>query len=71
MNIPEMDRPICTVKVNTYKRPGAAREIAAWLRKQADYIVKHEKKNSQHLSLRLFASENCRMLKQVGQRDIL
>lgn len=71
MNIPECDRAIAILKINTQKRPDAAKEIAAWLRKQADYIVKHEKKNSQHLTCRLFASQNCQMAKQVGTRDIL
>ena len=66
MSVPEMDRPIAILKINTSKHPGAVKEIAAWLRKQADYIVKHEKENSQHLTCRLFASEKGRMAKQVG-----
>jgi formyltetrahydrofolate hydrolase len=51
------DRPIAVLKINTQKHPGAVKEIAAWLRKQADYIVKHETENSQHLRLRLFKND--------------
>lgn len=66
MNIPECDRPIAVLKLNTHKRPGAVKEIAAWLRKQADYIVEHEPECGSYLRCRLFASERGRMAKQVG-----
>jgi hypothetical protein len=53
----EMDHPIAVLKINTQKIPGAVKEIAEWLRKQADYIVEHETENSQHLRLRLFKNK--------------
>jgi hypothetical protein len=56
MNIPEDDRPIAYLRIGM-KHHGAVKQIATWLRDQADYIEAHETECSKYLTLRLFASE--------------
>jgi hypothetical protein len=62
MNIPEEDRPIAYLRI-AMRRPGSVKQVAVWLRKQADYIEAHETKCSKYLTLRLFSIKKSKPIK--------
>jgi hypothetical protein len=68
MNIPEEDRPVAFLRV-CMKRHSTVKQIAAWLRKQADYIEAHETECSKYLTTRLFATKTKHIRQQVQLSD--
>lgn len=54
MNVPQENRPVAFIKVNIKHHPHSVKDIAAWLHKQADYLVEHQTKISNSFTARMF-----------------